>query len=92
MFKYLLNSNISLRVAINPFQWNWKPFVSYDGPTPIFPKRWTYAVGWLFIQLFLDVSNGEMDVSKVAFGFDSLDEVVDVDIQDERQVALGRLP
>lgn len=68
MLNYIRNTDIAIRLSLNPLianSWLWLPQWSYDGPTPIFPKRKTYFVGWLFFQLFLDIDDGTLDPTKV---------------------------
>lgn len=76
MLKYLRHSDIAVRININPFIWCWKPFYAHDKPTPFFIKRHTFAIGWLFFQLFIDVDNGETDFKnyRSAF-FNALDDI-----------------
>jgi len=65
MIKYLTNSNLSLRLNINPFQWNWKPFFEHEPPSEIYPKRRTIGCGWIFIQVFIDIDNGEFNSAPI---------------------------
>lgn len=62
MLKYFKYSDISCRVALNPFGWKWIPAVAYEGPTPFYPKRRTFAFAFLFLQTFLDIDDGTTDV------------------------------
>lgn len=63
MLQYLKNSEISVRLGLNPFNWVWIPKGAYESPTPIYPKRRTYALAWLGVQLFLDIDDGTHDIS-----------------------------
>jgi hypothetical protein len=62
MFGYLKNSDITVRLSLNPFQWKWLPSVAYDPPTPFYPKRRTFALVFLFLQSFIDINDGTEDV------------------------------
>lgn len=95
MLKYLKNSEISFRIGLNPVNWKWMPAVAYDGPTPFYPKRRTYALAFLFLQAFLDLDNGEHDLTALQNLFgqtmnDGLDEVHDVDEVGQKISALGK--
>jgi len=59
---YITSTNVSLRLSLNPFCWEWKPFGVYESPTSIFPKRKTIGFGWLFLQVFIDIDNGEINL------------------------------
>lgn len=61
MIKYLRYSDVAVRVSINPFSWVWKPAFAHDKPTAFYPKRHTFVIAFLFIQLFVDVDNGTTD-------------------------------
>lgn len=63
MLKYLRHSEISARVGLNPFNWVWFPKGAYETPTPIYPKRRTFAIAWLGLQLYLDIDDGSNDMS-----------------------------
>jgi hypothetical protein len=52
-----------MRVSANPFNWLWIPKGAYESPTPIYPKRKTFAIAWLGVQLFLDIDDGSHDLS-----------------------------
>lgn len=71
---YIKNSDLALRLALNPLMWNWIPSFGYDGPTAVFPGRYTFALAFLFFQIFVDISDGKMDVEKMAMAFDSMSE------------------
>ncbi len=75
MFNYIRNSEISLRIGVNPFNWKWVPAIAYDGPTPFYPKRRTYALAFLFLQVFLDVDDGTSDLSTLTklFNMENID-------------------
>lgn len=60
--KYLRYSDIALRVNLNPFNWTWLPAIAHDKPTSFSPKRNTFVVAWLFLQIFFDFDNGTVDV------------------------------
>jgi hypothetical protein len=62
MIGYLKNSDVSIRLSLNPFHWKWIPGVAYDGPTPFYPKRCTFALAFLFIQAYIDIDNGTEDM------------------------------
>lgn len=61
MLKYLRHTEVSVRFGLNPFNWKWIPAVAYDPPSPIYPKRRTFAFAFLFLQAFLDVDDGTHD-------------------------------
>jgi hypothetical protein len=81
MLKYIRHSDIAVRFNLSPFNWIWIPFFSRDRPTAFFPTRNTFGLGWLCIQLFLDIDDGTRDFKAYqdAF-FASLDEM---DTKDE---------
>jgi hypothetical protein len=88
MLRYIRHSDIAFRFNLSPFNWNWIPFFAKDAPTAFFPKRTTYAIGWLCIQFFIDIDDGTRDFKAYndAF-FAALDEM---DTKDEDDVR-GRL-
>lgn len=61
MFRYLRHSDIALRFSLNPFNWVWLPSYAHDKPSPFFPKRHTFVLAWLGVQVFLDIDNGVTD-------------------------------
>jgi hypothetical protein len=75
--KYLKNSDISLRFNLNPFNWKWIPKVVYEGPTPFYPKRRTYALVVLFLQVFVDLDDGSHDMSAFHKIFDNTMDAID---------------
>jgi hypothetical protein len=86
MLKYLRYSDMSVRLSLNPFNWVWSllPKVSHDGPTPFFPNRHTYAIVWLFFQVFLDVDNGVTDFESYRKAFNSHFNTMDAYDEEER--------
>lgn len=74
MLRYIRHSDIAIRLNLNPFNWEWKPFFTRDAPTPFFPNRTTYAIGWLCIQIFVDTDNGTRDFKSFNSAFiDAMD-------------------
>lgn len=81
--KHLIYSDIAVRLSLNPFGWAWAPWFTRDKPTPFFPKRNTIGFGWLFLQVFIDIDNGERDMKKLAeMMMGSLDAIEVADEQD----------
>lgn len=74
---YITNTDISIRININPFCWSWLPFFKYEGPSMIFPKRKTIGFGWLFVQIYIDIDNGSIDLQN--FKTVEYDDIVVVD-------------
>lgn len=66
MLKYLKNSEISARLGLNPFNWVWIPSVAYQKPSPLYPKRKTFAIAWLGLQFFLDLDDGTADFTAMS--------------------------
>jgi hypothetical protein len=50
MFKFIRNSDIMLRLSLNPFLWHWKPHAGYE------------VLVWLFFELYVDIFDGEIIV------------------------------
>jgi hypothetical protein len=88
MIKYVINSDISTRINLNPFQWLWMPAVSHEGPTEVFPTRHTFMIAWLFIQIFFDVHDGMMDFTKLGQTFEALEDIIEVDEDDKPKLGL----
>lgn len=80
MLKYLRNSDIAIRLCLNPFNWFWIPVFSLSRPDEIYPRRFTSCFGFLMLQVFVDVDNGAVDLSKI----DSMlfDHLRDIEVND----------
>lgn len=81
MLKFLRHTEVSMRIGLNPFNWVWIPSVAYEKPTPIYPKRRTFAIAWLGVQLYLDIDDGTNDLSMFEKLFGEA-----MDVFDEREV------
>ena len=82
MLNYLKHSEISARLGLNPFNWLWIPSFAYDAPSVIYPKRRTYAVAWLGLQIYVDIDNGTQDLTPLQNLFSAvppLDEIKETD-------------
>jgi hypothetical protein len=77
MFKFLKNSEISMRLGLNPFNWVWIPSVAYDKPTPIYPKRRTFAIAWLGLQFYIDIDDGSNDLTMLENLFNNVMDTFD---------------
>jgi hypothetical protein len=81
MIEYIKNSEISIRIGLNPFYWIWFPRFQYEKPSKIYPKRRTFAIIFLGFQFYLDVDDGTHDMSAFERAFGSL-----MDAYDEKEV------
>ncbi len=70
-----------MRMGLNPFNWVWFPSFAYEKPSPLYPKRKTFALAFLFLQLFLDIDDGTHDLSSLEKLFHQ-----EMDAFDERKV------
>lgn len=65
MINYIKNSDVSIRLALNPCHWVWIPSLAYEGPTAFYPKRKTLGVAWLFLQMYVDADDGSTNLENL---------------------------
>lgn len=63
MISYIKNTELSMRLGLNPCNWVWIPSIAYEKPSIIYPKRRTFAIAWLGVQFYLDIDNGEVNMT-----------------------------
>jgi hypothetical protein len=62
MLGYLLHTNVTVEVSVNPMTWYVFPKIRAQGPTKPFPCHHGLDIFWLFLRVYFYVDNGSINV------------------------------